>query len=274
MKIKMKKRIGMILFTLLICLAMSFPVLAAGELPRLVDDADLLTNSEESELLELLNEISERQKVDVVVVTADTLNGKSPRAYADDFYDYNGYGFGADYDGILFLVSMEDRDAYIAACGYGSTAITDDAREYILDEAVPELSNGAYLDGFKTYAGLCDTFISQARSGNPYGVGNLPKEPFRIGMNLAISFGVGIVLALIITGVMAGQLKSVRKQAAADRYVKKDSMHVTQSSDLFLYKHTERHARPKESSSSGSSHSSSSHRSSSGRTHTGGGRKF
>ena len=90
MKIKMKKRIGMILFTILICLAMSFPVLAAGDLPRLVDDADLLTNSEESELLDLLDEISERQKVDVVVVTVDSLEGKSPMAFADDFYDYNG----------------------------------------------------------------------------------------------------------------------------------------------------------------------------------------
>ena len=264
----------MILFTLLICVAMSFPVLAAGDLPRLVDDADLLTNSEESELLGLLDEISERQQVDVVVVTADTLNGKSPRAYADDFFDYNGYGFGADYDGILFLVSMEDRDIYISAYGYGSTAITDAACEYILDEVVPEMSDGAYLDGFKTYARMCDTFISQAKSGNPYGVGNLPKQPFRFGINLAISFGIGIVLALIITGVMAGQLKSVRKLSAADNYVKEDSMRLTQSSDLFLYKHTERHARPKESSSSGSSHSSSAHRSSSGRTHTGGGRKF
>lgn len=274
MKIKMKKRIEMILITLLICLAMSFPVFAAGELPRLVDDANLLTNSEESELLELLDEISERQKVDVVVVTVDSLDGESPMAFADDFYDYNGYGFGANADGVLLLVSMEDRDTYISAYGYGSTAITDAACEYILDEVVPQLSDGAYLDGFKTYAGMCDTLISQARSGNPYGVGNMPKEPFSVGKNIAISFVIGIVLAFIITGIMAAQLKSVRKQAAADRYVKKDSMHVTQSSDLFLYKHTERHAKPKESSSSGSSHSSSSHQSSSGRTHTGGGRKF
>lgn len=275
MKIKMKKRIGMILFTLLICLAMSFPVLAAGDLPRLVDDADLLTNSEESELLELLDEISERQKVDVVVVTVDSLDGKSPMRFADDFYDYNGYGFGANADGVLLLVSMEDRDWYISTTGYGITAFTDEGLDYIADAFLPDLSDGEYLDAFKTYAGLCDTFISQARNGKTYDAGNMPKEPFSIGKNIAISFGIGIVLALIITGIMAGQLKSVRMQQAADNYIKRDSMKVTQSSDLFLYKHTDRRAKPKESSSSGSHRSgSSTHRSSSGRSHGGRGGKF
>ena len=39
------------------------------QLPRLVDDADLLTDSEEQELNTELDEISEKQQCDVVVVT-------------------------------------------------------------------------------------------------------------------------------------------------------------------------------------------------------------
>lgn len=271
MRTKIKTRIWTILFTLFLCVTASFPAFAAGEMPRLVDEANLLTDSGESELLAMLDEISERQKVDVVVAIVNTLDGKSPRTYADDFFDYNGYGFGADADGILLLVGMEDRDVYISAHGYESVAITDAGCDSILDAVVSELGDGAYLDACKTYAGMCDTFISQAKNGNPYGVGNMPKEPFSIGKNLAISFGVGIVLALIITGIMAAQLKSVRKQVTADKYVKTGSMQVTERRDLFLYKHTERHEKPKENSSSDRS---SSHRSSSGRTHTGGGRKF
>ena len=42
-------------------------------LPRLVDRGELLTDREESELLSKLDEISERQKMDVVVVTVDGL---------------------------------------------------------------------------------------------------------------------------------------------------------------------------------------------------------
>lgn len=30
-----------------------------------------------------------------------TLDGSTPMEYADDYYDYNGYGFGAGKDGIL-----------------------------------------------------------------------------------------------------------------------------------------------------------------------------
>ena len=38
-----------------------------------------------------LDEISEKQQCDVVVVTENSLDGKSAQDYADDFFDYNGY---------------------------------------------------------------------------------------------------------------------------------------------------------------------------------------
>lgn len=72
-------------------------------LPRLIDGADLLTDSEEAKLLERLDEISEKYQTDVVIVTNYSLEGKTSTAYADDFFDYNGYGFGENADGILFL---------------------------------------------------------------------------------------------------------------------------------------------------------------------------
>ena len=117
-------------------------------LPQLVDDAGLLDSSEEEELESELDEISERQQFDVVVVTVNSLEGKTPQDYADDFYDYNGYGYGSDHDGVLLLVSMEDRDWYMSTTGYGITAITDAGREYISDQFVPYLSDGEYLEAF------------------------------------------------------------------------------------------------------------------------------
>ena len=42
-------------------------------LPRLTDEADLLTDAEEEELLTKLDEISERQQCDVVVATVNSL---------------------------------------------------------------------------------------------------------------------------------------------------------------------------------------------------------
>ena len=268
---KIKKNVLTVLLALLLCMVVVIPTFAASDLPRLVDNADLLTDSEESTLLSKLNEISERQQADVVVVTADTLDGKTPMDYADDFYDYNGYGFGADKDGVLLLVSMEDRDWWMSTTGYGITAITDAGIEYISEKFLSDLSDGDYADAFTTYAELCDDFFTQARSGQPYDTGHMPKQPFNIARNLLIALIVGFVIALIATGVMKGKLKTVRFQSAASNYVKANSMNVTESRDMFLYTHVDRRAKPKDTDSSSGS---GTHTSSSGSTHGGGGGKF
>ncbi len=112
------KRIGLIFLTCLLCLSLFVPAMASP--PLVVDDADLLTDIEEIVLLDKLGEISSRQGMDVVVVTTDSLGGKSPMAFADDYYDYNGYAE----DGILLLISMEERDCWISTAGYGIVAFT------------------------------------------------------------------------------------------------------------------------------------------------------
>lgn len=104
---KIRKQLFGALLALLLCVTMALPAFAASDMPRLADNAGLLTDSEQSQLLNKLDEISDRQQVDVVVVTTDSLKGKTPEAYADDFYDDNGYG--ADCDGVLLLVSIQKR---------------------------------------------------------------------------------------------------------------------------------------------------------------------
>ena len=258
----MKKLIIMLL-ALLITLSFAVPAFAEA-MPRLVDQADLLTDAQEASLLSELDSISNRQGMDVVVVTADTLDGKSPMAYADDFYDYNGYAE----DGILLLVSMEDSDWWISTAGYGITAFTDAGIEYLGNRFVPSLSDGDYAGAFEIYADHCDEFITQAKTGDPYDTHNLPKEPFDFLLNLAVSFVIGLVIAAIATAVMKGKLKSVRTQAGASSYVKTGSMNVKHRQDLFLYRDVNRTAKPKDSSGS------STHTSASGRSHGGGGGKF
>lgn len=248
-------------------------VSAAGDLPRLVDMADLLSDSEEAALVEMLDEVSERQQVDIVVVTADSLEGKSATQYADDFYDDYGYGFGDGRDGILFLVSMGERDWCLSTTGFGITAFTDAGQAYMSELFLPDLSEGDYAAAFVTFVQLCDDFITQADSGAPYDVGNLPQEPYAFGMWLAISFGVAFVIALIATGVMKGQLHSVSSQSQADSYIRDGSMQLTKNNDLFLYRHIERREKPKDNSSD-SPGGSSTHTSSSGTTHGGSGGTF
>jgi len=230
----------------------------------LVDEAGLLTGSEAASLERQLTEISNRQGVDIVIVTVDSTGGASTMDYADDYFDYGGYRT----DGILLLVSMEDRDWWISTTGYGITAITDAGLDYISDRFVSYLTDGEYAQAFREFATLCDEFITQAKTGDPYDSHNLPKDPFNFLINLLIALAIGLVAALIFTGSMKAKLKTVRQQPKADAYLKPGSLALTQSRDLYLYTHTDRREKPQ------SGGGSSTHTSSSGTSHGGGGGKF
>lgn len=272
----MKKKILTLLFSLILCLCIATPAFAAqtdgfaSEYERVQDLAGLLSGNEESSLVTKLNELSERQKMDIVVLTTDTLDGKTPRDYADDIYDYGNFGYGESKDGALLLISIEDNDWYISTCGYGITVFTDAGIEYIGKQIKGDLSDGNFAGAFDKFADLCDDFITQARTGEPYDIKNLPKEPLSL-IWIPIAIVVGFVLSLIIVGSMKAKLKTVRFQAAASNYIKDNSLNINERRDLFLYNTVTRRAKPKNDDSGGGS---STHTSSSGTTHGGGGGKF
>ncbi len=260
----MKKMISFLL--VLTFVLMGATVSYAENFPRLVDGAELLSNYEERQIEQLLNEISERQKLDIVIVTADGLLGKSPRDFADDYFD-SGYGFGNNKDGVLLLLNMEERDWYLSTSGFGETAFTDAGIDYMAEEFVPYMSDGDFYGGFEVFARLCDEFITQAKNGEPYDRGNLPKGALGF-IWIIIAIAVGLVVALIVTASLKSQLKNVRYKTEASDYIRKGSLNITNSRDLFLYRNV---SRVKIQTNSGGS---STHRSSSGARHGGRGGKF
>ena len=273
-----KRRISV--FILILLLLFAIPVSAADggkrELPRLVDDADLLTNEEEAALLEKLDEMSERQSCDVVIVTVNSLEGKTSVEYADDFYDYNGYGVGDEYDGLLLLVSMKDRDWAISTSGFGITAFTDAGLNYISEKFLPLLSDGKYSKAFTKFADLCDDFITEAKTGEPYTENHLPKEPvgvFWIIVDLVVGLGIGYVIAFR----KRQKLISVRRKVEAEDYTVPGSFVLNVNTDTFVRRFvTSKSAASTElkSNSGNTTGGSTTHTSSSGRIHGGASGKF
>lgn len=268
----MKKFIAVLfclLITLSVCVTVSADTIPDERIkPRLVDGADILTDSEEEMLLSKLDTVSEKLQFDIVIGTTYGLDGHSIRDAADDYYDYNGFGYGSNSDGCVLLVDMQGRDWWISTCGYGITALTDAGIEYIGEKFESDLTDGNYYDGFNTYIDLVEEFVVQAESGQPYDTSNLPKEKYNWFFGILFSLVLGFGIALIVVCVMKGKLKSVRRQPAAHDYLVEGSMNVTASRDMFLYRNVTRRAKPKESSGS------STHSSSSGRSHGGGGGSF
>ena len=268
------------LAALVLLLALAVPAVAAENgfadlYYRLNDSAEVLTEDEDSELEASLEELSVRQSFDVTIATIDSLESEgytSMEEYADDLYDYCQFGYGADRDGVLLLVSTGDRKWHISTCGYGITAFTDAGIQYLGQQMTPFMADGDYAGAFRTFVQWSDAYIDAARAGHPYDVNNLPREPLSL-MYLFLALGIGLVLAWVVVSVMKSQLRSVAFQENAASYVREGSMNLTNSRELFLYRDVQRteHVEEKNSDSSGGS---STHTSSSGTTHGGGGGSF
>lgn len=243
-------------------------------LTRVEDEGDILTDSEEEELRTKLDEISERHQVDVVIVTNYSLGDKTPMEFADDYFDYNGYGLGEDYDGVLLLLSMEERDWWISTHGFGITAFTDYGIEYIGGKILPDLGDGDYYEGFDKFADLADDFIAKARDGRPYDVDRKAKkffDPENMGASALISLIFGGAIGISSANSSKKTHKTIRKERGAISYL--GSANFKASYDNFINKDVAR-SRIEKSDNSGGGGGSSTHTSSSGRSHGGGGGKF
>lgn len=276
---KMRKtihKLGTFVLSVMIMLAVLSPLhlKAADEPAFLVDEAGLLSAEEAADIESQLTDLAQKYDMHYVIVTDDDPDISSPMEVADDFFDYNGYGAGEDRSGTLLYINFSTRDIWISTRGFGITAFTDAGIDYILDELATGLGDELYYDTFEAYIARCDDFTQQAKNGTPYDVDHMPEEPFPIIGGLIMCMIFGAVVALIYILVLRGQLKSVAPNESAIDYMKKGSMHVTNSREFFLYRTVSRTERPKENNSSGGGGGSTTHISSSGATHGGGGRKF
>lgn len=254
-----------VVFIIALLLLLTPTAFAESEYSRLQDTAMLLSESEQSEILAYLDEVSERHGMDVVIFTADVfLEGTTPEEDATELYEYLGYGV----DGAMLYVNMADRDWYFLTSGFCITAINDAGIEFISDDFVYWLSDGDYAEAFRVFIRRTDEFITQAKTGEPYTADTMPYGEFPYIFFAVVVFVIGLIIAAIITGVWKMQLHTVAMQNGATNYVK-GGINMERSQDLFLYKTVSRVAR-ETSSSSGST----THRSSSGRTYGGGGGKF
>lgn len=250
------KTIRGILLALLLVIG-CLPVAAYAEnSDRVVDNADLLTDAEEEKLEAQYAQIAETYQYDIAVVTVNTLNGKSPQDYADDYYYENGYGYGDSRDGLMLLVSMEDRDWHITTRGKGEDTFYSSDIDEISDAFLSDLSAGNYYEAFRIFGEKSEAVIAAA------------EGPMALWLRLLIAAGVGLVLALIVFGILMSQLKSVRVKQEAHDYVRSGSFHLTRSNDLYLYRTVEKTKIEHDSDDHGS------HSTSDGGSAGGGGGKF
>ena len=270
-----------------------------GDRTALLNDlADIIPDDEEEALNNKLEQISEIYECEVAVLTVSYTDGYDITAYADDYYDYNGFGWGENDDGIMLVLDMGNREFAITTHGTAIDIFTDYNLSVLESAFVPLLSQGSYTEAFITYYECCidifddyNTYLEDfggegnvyipSDDGYDYLYGDdyytepvdIVSEIFSVKW-LVVSVIIGLVIALFYTTHLKSQLKTVASKPSASDYVVPGSFTLTGQRDIFLYSNVKKTPKPKNNSSGskgGSSFGSgsSTHTSSSGRTHGG-----
>ena len=135
---------------------------------RVVDYADLFTDEEEAAIAQAIAGQSARGNADIVVVTDSSSYGMSHMEYADDFYDFNGYGFGDNRDGIVLFICMEpgNRGWWTSVTGRLDPAVSSGPVLYTeavanqLDDALYNyMVSGRYSEGVLDWVNNVGTWL-------------------------------------------------------------------------------------------------------------------
>lgn len=245
------------------------------------DNAGLLTEDDATALQAHLQSVSDQVQANIVVITVDSLDGKSAQDYADDTYDYDttsGWRYGED--GALFLIAMDERQWAISTSGSCIQFLHEGALDHMEEVIVPYLSDGNYYQAFITFADLTADYCVFEPNDVPAGYHADPyyssDEPYEVaGLSplgfLPVALLVGFLLALLPLSAMKSQLHSVKMQSGTWAYQKGNGLRVTHAKDLFLYRHVTKKPIPRDDPPrSGGGHGGGRiHTSSSGRSHGG-----
>lgn len=253
----MKRMLSLLTAVFLLAL-LGIPVSAAETPESCVFDTEaLLTDEEYWTLEDYAQDISEQRQCAVYFVTVDDF-----RNYGDGdiftvarqiFLD-NDFGMGEGKDGVMLLLSMEDRDYCLIVHGFGETALTDYGREYLCEHFLDDFADDDWFHGVFDYLAYTDDLLSQAREGRVYDRYNWITG----GVLWLWSLVLGAVISLMVCLIQRAMMrKKVREKTNALDYVHGD-VHITRRRDV--YSHTtevRRKIERKDSDSSGShSHSS------------------
>ena len=244
--------LAMVLMTFILSSSLAF-----GATQHMYDDSGILYDSEISEINSYLTALSDEMEFDIVgVMISEGYDESSLTAFADDFYDYGDYGYGAEKDGVIFVVDMNSRLMTLVTTGFGITAITDYGEELIYDYVTEDLRNEDFVSAYKGYADAVRELVYQAREGDPVDVDdgegqegeyyerNLPSAEAAAGMG-GISLAAGAGAGFFSSQRQKSKLKTVRRKTQANSYARRDSLVLSRRQDSFLYRTVSVIPRPK-----------------------------
>ncbi|MBR4927231.1 MAG: TPM domain-containing protein [Alphaproteobacteria bacterium] len=118
--------------------AYDFPALTG----QVVDEADILTDAEERQIVSILSSDKENQ---VALVTLSSLRGYDLESYVNELFNHWGLGDKEKNNGVLIAIAPNERQARIEV-GYGLEHILTDAKasKIMRTDIIPHAKEGDY----------------------------------------------------------------------------------------------------------------------------------
>ena len=157
------------------------------------------------------------------------------QAYAQYFFaEYCG-GFGDTGNGILLLLSMEERDYDLAAHGdFGNYAFTDYGKSVLEKSFLKYFSNDDWNAGFTSYLEEVGRFLDAAAQGSPIDIAPA-KKAHNLPVAIIVGLIVGIIVASIVCSSLSRSMKSVRAAAIASGFLADNALNFTGKNDVFTH---------------------------------------
>lgn len=254
----MKRYLRTLSLAVMLLLAMMLPV-QATQLDHITDAVGLLEEGQREMLEAQAREISEKYSFGVYAIVVDDY-----RLYADgdiysaaeQIFEEYGLGMGKGSDGLLLLLSMEERDYCLLAYGdYAQYAFNAEGQDCLDDYFLDFFGSDSWYNGLDEYLTWSDIYLEAAQNGQPYSYSNTPMSESQRSGAIAVRVGIIFVVPLIIAGIyiliLSSKMKSVAHATQAGRYISGD-LKLSARDDIFT--HTTRTQRKLEEKSS--SHSS------------------
>ena len=229
--------------------------------PRLIDEIGLFSAEQAANIEEQLDSLRTEVGSDVMILTTDKQIRGNVKTYIDSLYQYKGYGFGENFDGVVMCIYAPTdnwRDCYVR--GYGRCSEKGWRLEKFLSGSVEK---GEYDKAVKKYLRLAKWLCQKN-----YVPKKIDWKPTLFWMAV-----VGLIAGFIHANGLKRKMKTIAKATTAGSYIVDGSFKIDGQHDKFVNSKVTRVYDPPSSSSSGGSRGGSYH-SSGGRSYSGGGRSF
>lgn len=253
----MKKRIAIFLLVCWVAvLTTAIPAVALDT--QIYDHYGLLLSTENNDLNHQAVLVSQAQSCGIYVVIVDRwqdYGGYDVLDCARTLYDSYDMGYGSDNDGLLLLLSMDERDYALFTIGsYAESVFSDYALQVLESEFLDDLANNDWAGGIADYIRTSEYILQGGISADDYI--SYPDDSWEPETTISLT-GLFVIIfipcgiALIVCLILKAQLKSVHKPSA-DAYISPDGLNLRIREDRFLY-NTVTRRRIDTSSSSGRS---------------------